>query len=336
MPKPRYVVTHPLPAAALELLHASGEVILGGRSEVLSEAELHSMVAGADGIVTLLSDRVDGALADAAGQQLRCVANVAVGYDNIAVEELNGRGVTVTNTPGVLTDDTADLAIGLLLMAARRLGEAERLVRSGSPWRWELNFMLGTSLRGKRLGLIGLGEIGQAVAARAAAFGLEIGYHKPNRLPETVEERLAVKWLSLDELLATSDFVSLHCPLTAETRHLIDGSALARMKEGAYLINTARGPVVDEAALVEALRAGHIAGAGLDVYEREPEVHPGLLELENVALIPHLGSATTETREAMAVLAARNVVEVCAGRQAITPVGRPDAATDPGGRPDRS
>ena len=219
----------------------------------------------------------------------------------------------MTNTPGVLTDATADLAIALLLAITRRLGEAERLIRSGEPWAWSIDFMLGRGLRGKTLGIVGYGEIGRAVAARARAFGLEVVYTKRSRGDEPGQ-------VELGELLARSHVVSLHCPLTPETRHLIDADALAAMRDDAYLINTARGPVVDEPALAAALRDGVIAGAGLDVFEHEPEVHPDLLGLENVVLIPHLGSATVETRTAMAELAAANVVAVLAGDDPPTPV----------------
>jgi lactate dehydrogenase-like 2-hydroxyacid dehydrogenase len=206
-------------------------------------------------------------------------------------------------------------------MATRRLGEGERLIRSRTPWSWSMFFMLGTGLQGKTLGIVGLGKIGQATARRARAFGMEIAYAGRRRAPEDAEAELGARFLPLDELLATADVVSLHCPLSAETRHLIGADALGRMRPSAFLVNTTRGPVVDEAALAEALRAGTIAGAGLDVFEREPDVHPALLELENVVLIPHLGSATVETRTAMGVLAAENVVAVLAGGPPVTPVG---------------
>jgi glyoxylate reductase len=282
--------------------------------------ELREAVAGADAVVTLLHDQVDGALLDAAGPQLRCVANVAVGFDNIDVPAATERGVVVTNTPGVLVDATADLAMALILSVTRRVGEGERFVRARRPWSWDLSFMLGAGLAGKTLGVIGLGAIGRAVAARARAFGLEIVYAAPRAAPADVERALSARHAALDELLADSDVVTLHCPLTPQTRHLIDARALGLMRRSAFLINTARGPVVDEDALVEALRAGALAGAGLDVYENEPEVHPGLLELENVVLLPHLGSATRETRTAMATLAAENAVAVLEGRRPSTPV----------------
>ena len=317
------MVTRRIPEPALELLRAAGETWVSPHDRPLATDELHSAVAGADAVVALLHDRVDDAFLDAAGERLRVVANVAVGYDNVDLTACARRGVLVTNTPGVLTEATADLAIALVLMATRRLGEAERLIRSGTPWSWSMFFQLGAGIQGKALGVVGLGQIGRATARRARALGMTILYSAPRRADAGVEAELAAVRVSLDELLATADVVSLHCPLRPETHHLLDASALARMKPTAFLINTTRGAVVDEAALVDALRDGVIAGAGLDVYEREPSVHPGLLELENVVLLPHLGSATVETRTAMAVLAARNVVAVLSGDDPLTPVAPP-------------
>jgi glyoxylate reductase len=311
---PRVVVTRALPEPALAALRGSGaDVWVSPEPRALSTDELHAAIRDADAVVTMLHDRVDAAFLDAAGEQLGVVANVAVGYDNIDVEVARGRGVTVTNTPGVLTDATADLAIALLLAITRRLGEGERLIRSGEPWAWAIDFMLGRGLRGKTLGIVGYGEIGRATAQRARAFGMEIVHTRrsPGDEPGRVE---------LGELLERSHAVSLHCPLTPETHHLIDAAALARMRDDAYLVNTARGPVVDEAALAAALRDGAIAGAALDVFEREPEVHPDLLGLDNVFLVPHLGSATRETRTAMAELAAANVIAVLADEDPPTPV----------------
>jgi len=316
----RIVVTRRIPEPALDLLREDGDLWLSPHDRPLETAELYDAIAGADGVVTLLHDRVDDAFLDAAGAGLRVVANVAVGYDNVDVDACARRGVAVTNTPGVLTEATADLAFALVLMVTRRLGEAERLVRSGVQWSWSMFFLLGSGLQGRVLGVVGLGQIGRATARRAHAFGMTIAYAAPRRVEAAVEAELSATYLPLDELLATADVVSLHCPLRPETHHLIDAAALASMKPTAFLVNTTRGPVVDEAALVDALRAGSIAGAGLDVYEREPVVHPGLLELENVVLLPHLGSATVETRTAMAVLAARNVLAVLGGVEPLTPV----------------
>jgi glyoxylate reductase len=316
----RIVVTRRIPDPAIELLEGAGDVWVSPHDRPLSTEELHEAVAGADAAVTLLHDRVDDAFLDAAGPGLRIVANVAVGYDNVDVEACARREVVVSNTPGVLTEATADIAFALILMSTRRLGEGERLIRSRTPWSWSMFFMLGTGLQGKTLGIVGLGKIGQATARRARAFGMEIAYAGRRRAPDEVEAELRARFLPLDELLATADVVTLHCPLSSETRHLIDAAALARMRPSAHLVNTTRGPVVDEAALAEALRSGAIAGAGLDVFEREPEVQPELLGLQNVVLIPHLGSATIETRTAMGVLAAENVVAVLGGSAPATPV----------------
>jgi glyoxylate reductase len=318
---PRIAVTRRIPEPGLELLRGAGEVWLSPHDRPLTPPELHEAVPGADALVTLLHDRIDAGVLDAAGGQLRCVANVAVGFDNVDVAAATERDVVVTNTPGVLTEATADLAMALILAVTRRIGEAERLVRAGHRWSWDMFFMLGMGLAGKTLGVVGLGGIGRAVARRAVAFGMTVVYAAPRPAPADVERSLGgARHVPLVELLAGADVVSLHCPLTPETRHLIDARALRLMRPSAFLVNTARGPVVDEAALVAALRAGGLAGAGLDVYEREPEVHPALLELENVVLLPHLGSATVETRTAMAVLAAENVVAVLEGRRPPTPV----------------
>jgi glyoxylate reductase len=315
----RIVVTGRIPEAGLELLRQHGEVWAWDGDGPIPDEVRDDQLASADAAVTLLTDRVDDGFLDAA-PKVRVVANVAVGYNNIDVAACRRRGVVVTNTPDVLTDATADIAMALILMSTRRLGEGERLIRSGEAWKWGMFMMLGRGIQGRRLGLVGMGAIGRATAERARAFGMTIAYHNRSRAAAEVEERLGAEPLALDELLATSDVVSLHCPYTPDTHHLIDAEALDRMRPTAFLVNTARGPVVDEAALVEALRSGRIAGAGLDVFEHEPDVHPGLLELDNAVLIPHLGSATVETRDAMAVLAARNVVAVLAGDEPITPV----------------
>jgi len=252
--------------------------------------ELLARVAGKDGLMLMLTDRVDDELLDAAGPQLRIVADYSVGIDNIDVDACRRRDVVVSNTPDVLTETTAELTIAILLALLRRVAEGDRLIRRGEEWIWAPNLMLGRELPGLVLGLVGHGRIGQAVERLARAHGMDVIHST-----RTSGEPLA-------DLLATADVVSLHLPLTAESRHLIDATALRRMKPTAVLVNVSRGPIVDETALVEALREGAIAGAALDVFEREPEVHPGLLELENVVLVPHLGSATEETREAMGML----------------------------------
>lgn len=318
--RPRIVVTRRLPEVAIQRLDSASELWVSPDDRPLTPRELHDAVRGADAVVTLLHDRVDDAFLDAAGDQLRCVSNVAVGYDNVDVEAATRRGVQVTNTPKVLTDATADLTMALVLACTRRLGEGERLVRKQAPWAWHMFFMLGRGLQGKTLGVVGMGEIGQATALRARAFGMEILYSDSRPATTDVERQLGARRVDLEELLAKSHVVTLHCPLTDSTKHLINRERLQHMRSDAYLVNTARGPVVDEAALVDALRAGMIAGAGLDVFEAEPDIHPGLLELDNVVLIPHLGSATVETRAAMADLAAQNAVAVLAGQPPITPV----------------
>ncbi|WP_290059684.1 2-hydroxyacid dehydrogenase [Amycolatopsis solani] len=306
----KIAVTRWIPDDAVKVLAEAGDVVVSPADRPLAPDELHEFVSGADAVVGMLHDRLDGPLADAAGPGLKVVANVAVGYDNVDVPALAERGVVVTNTPGVLTDATADLAFGLLLAVTRRLGEGERLLRSRTPWSFHLGFLLGSGLQGKTLGIVGYGQIGRAVAKRAEAFGMTIVH----------SGRSSQGSVPFGELLARSDVVSLHCPLTPETRHLIDAASLRAMKPSAYLVNTTRGPVVDEAALADALEAGEIAGAALDVFEKEPEVEPRLLGRDDVVLSPHLGSATVETRTAMAVLAARNVVAVLAGRAPLTEV----------------
>jgi lactate dehydrogenase-like 2-hydroxyacid dehydrogenase len=320
VPAPLIVVTRRLPQAALDILEQAGDLWVSAEERQLEPVELRDAVRGATAIVTLLHDAVDGDLLDAAGHSLRCVANVAVGYDNIDLGAARERGVVVTNTPGVLTEATADLTLALLLGITRRLGEGERLIRSGAEWSWDLEFMLGSSIQGRTLGVVGLGAIGTAVARRARAFGMRIAYAGRHDAPVALVAELDAERLELDDLLASADVVSLHLPLTAETRHLIDARRLALMKPTAVLVNSARGPIVDEEALVAALSAKRIAGAGLDVFEHEPAVHPGLRALENVLLLPHLGSATVETRTAMAVLAARNAAAVVGGEPPLTPV----------------
>ncbi len=252
----------------------------------------------------------------ATGPQLKVVANFAVGYDNIDLEACRAAGVVATNTPDTLVETTADLAFALMLATPRRIVEGDRLIRAGRPWSWSWDFMLGRDAWGSTLGLIGLGAIAQAVVRRAKGFSMDVVYSKPDRADPAVERELGVRYVSFDELLASSDIVSLHCPLTDATRHLIDAAALAKMRPTAFLINTARGAIVDEAALVRALDRGDIAGAGLDVFEREPVVHPGLKQRANVVLVPHLGSATIDTRERMALRAVANVEAVLTGKPA--------------------
>ncbi|MGN6815883.1 MAG: 2-hydroxyacid dehydrogenase [Solirubrobacterales bacterium] len=318
--KPTFAVSNQIPQAAVALLSEAGEVRIDERDRALPREDLLVLVKGADALLTLLHDRVDEELFEAAGSRLRCVANVAVGYDNVELEAAARRGIVVTNTPGVLDDATADLTLALILAATRRISEGERLIRSGRPWVWGMHFMLGSGLRGKLLGIVGLGGIGRRVAERARAFGMRIAYHSRKEAPAEVTAALAAERMPLQRLLAEADVVSLHCPLTPETHHLIGAAELAAMKPSATLVNAARGPVVDERALAAALAEGAIAAAGLDVYEHEPRVEPALLKLDNVVLTPHLGSATVETRTAMAELAARNAISVLSGQGALTPV----------------
>jgi lactate dehydrogenase-like 2-hydroxyacid dehydrogenase len=319
---PTVFVTRRLPSSVLAKLHAVGSVDVYTGEGAVAPGDLRARVADAQALVCLLTDSIDRSVVDAA-PRLKIIANVAVGYNNVDVPYAHSRGIVVTNTPDVLTESVADFTWAMILAITRRLAEGERLVRRGAWKGWALDFMLGTELKGKQLGLVGFGRIGQAVAARASAFGMRVVYTSRNiqpRAPSAQPPVPSLQPLPLDQLLNTSDIVSLHVPLMAETRHLVDKKAFARMKRSAYLVNTSRGPIVDEAALAWALQQHLLAGAALDVYENEPAVHPDLLTLENVLLVPHLGSATTETRTAMADLAVRNVIEVLNGRSAITPV----------------
>ena len=271
----------------------------------MSTEEIRARVVGQHALICQLTEKITAEIIEA-GSELRVIANVAAGYENIDVAAAKARGIVVTNTPDVLTEATAEFTWGLILAIARRIAEGDRLVRRGA-WRgWALDFMLGTELRGKQLGIIGAGRIGRAVAAKAPAFGMTV--------------KFARRDLSFDELLVTSDVISIHVPGGASTRHMIDRKAFARMKRSALLVNTSRGTVLEEEALAWALKERLIAGAALDVYEREPEVHQPLLAFENVVLAPHLASATRETRTAMAVLAVENVLAVLDGRPAVTPV----------------
>ena len=311
---PTVLVTRRLPSSVLAKLEAAADVDLYTGEAAIPESDLRARVARADAIVCLLTDRIDRSVIDAA-PGLKVVSNVAVGYNNIDVAHARSRGIVVTNTPDVLTESVADFTWAMILAITRRISEGERLVRSGRWPGWALDQLLGSELRGKQLGLIGVGRIGRAVAMRAPAFGVRVVY--ASRRPIDVPHAEAT---SIDRVLNTSDVVSLHVPLTEETRHLIDKRAIARMKRSAYLINTSRGPVVDEEALAWALKQHLLAGAALDVYEQEPRVYPDLLTLDNVLLLPHIASATTETRTAMADLAVGNALAVLSGRPPITPV----------------
>jgi glyoxylate reductase len=302
----RVLLTRRLPSSVLSLLEAQHAIDIYTGEGAIPREELLRRVADVDAVISVLTDRIDGELLDAA-PALKVVANIAVGYDNIDVPAAAARGVIITNTPDVLTNATAELTWALILGIARRVTEGDRLVRAGGWKGFALDFMLGTELRGKQLGILGRGRIGRAVAAKAPAFGMNAVFAKHD--------------MTFDQLLVSSDVISIHVPGTPETRHIFNKKAFARMKRSAILVNAGRGTVVDEEALVWALNERLIAGAALDVYEREPEVHPGLKAFENVILAPHLGSATRETRTAMAELAARNVIAVLAGEEPLTPVG---------------
>jgi glyoxylate reductase len=313
----KVLVTRDIPESGLRLLEGFDITVLHERPP--ERDELIEAVPGATGILSTATERIDGEIMDAAGESLQVVANMAVGYDNIDVEAAGERGVVVTNTPGVLDETTADVAFMLMLAAARRLGEGERLLRAGKWEWWGPKQLRGLDVWGKKLGILGMGRIGQAVARRARGFGMEILYHNRSRNKDA-EEELGARYLELQDLLGESDFISIHTPLTDETRHLIGAEELERMKPEAVLVNTSRGPVVDEGSLADALENGRIFAAGLDVYEEEPKVHPKLLELENVVLAPHIGSASMETRDRMATLAADNLRAVLRGEQPKTPV----------------
>ena len=303
--KPSVLLTRRIPSSVFARLEAACDVDLYDGPGAMDAAELRRRLPGKQGLICVLTDKITGDLVDAA-PGLKVIANIAVGYDNIDVPAVKGRGLVVTNTPDVLTEAVAEFTWGLILSLTRRITEGDRLVRRGGWKGWALDFMLGTELRTKQLGLIGRGRIGRAVAAKAPAFGMTVAFAKHD--------------MSLDELLLSSDVISIHTPLTPETKHMIDRRALARMKRTAFLVNTSRGPVVDEEALVWALNEHLIAGAALDVYAREPEVPAAFWSLENVVLAPHLGSATRETRTAMIDLAVSNVLAVLSGQPALTPL----------------
>lgn len=319
--KQSVVITAGIPDVALRLLSRRYEVVMHPTEPARSEDEMITLLAEADGAITLLTDPLTRRVL-ASNPHLRVVGNYAVGVNNIDLQAAADLGITITHTPGVLTDATADLTMTLLLAISRRVVEGDRLVRAGGFRMWDPLLLLGASLQGKRLGIIGMGRIGSAVAKRAEGFGMEIVHYSRSGSPRQSDWKM----VDLETLLETSDFISLHTPLTPQTRHLIDGAALARMKPEAFIINTARGPIIDEAALADALESGRIAGAALDVYEEEPAVEPRLLALHNVVLLPHLGSATTEARTEMARTVAEDVSAVLEGLPPKHPV-RPDSMT---------
>lgn len=311
--KQTVVLTAALPDSAVAILSQEYEVVVDDAPQPRREADLIELVEEADGLITLNTDPVTRRVLER-NPNLRVVGNYAVGVNNIDLDAARELDVVVTNTPGVLTDATADLAVTLILAVTRRVVEGDRMVREGRFAGWTPQLMLGTSIAGKRLGIIGMGRIGFATALRCRVFGMEIVYHSRRPHPDA-DEMLGARMVPLRELLRTSDVISIHAPLTSETRHLIDRDALSAMKPGAVIVNTARGAIIDETALANALREGQIGGAGLDVYEDEPAVHPGLLPLDNVVLLPHVGSATEETRDLMARTVATDVALVLRGAE---------------------
>jgi glyoxylate reductase len=317
--KPKALVTRRLLPEAHKLLDTHLEIETGAVGRDLSREELLDKVHDKQGLLSLLVDRIDREVLDAA-PGLRIVANCAAGYNNIDVVYAAEKGILVTNTPGVLTETTADLTWALILATARMLPQADRFVRQGRFTGWALDLFLGREVSGKCLGILGMGRIGKAVALRAQAFRMNTLYYDPHPLDASQEKSLNVRSVSLERVLEDADILTLHTSLTEETRHLIGEQELARMKPSAILINVSRGPVVDEKALVSALKTRKIWGAGLDVYEREPEVESGLLDLDNVVCLPHIGSASHETRLAMAETAARNLIAGLSGERPLNPV----------------
>ncbi|MDD2869025.1 D-glycerate dehydrogenase [Neomegalonema sp.] len=299
-PKARVIVTRKLPDQIEARLGELFDVELNPEDKPFTREQLHAAVQRAEVLAPTLGDPIDGALLASAGPQMRMIANFGAGVDHIDVKSAVGRGITVSNTPGVLTDDTADLAMALILAAPRRLAEGVKLLQEGRWTGWTPTFLMGRQLKGKKLGILGMGRIGQALAHRARAFGLEIHYHNRKPLPAAQAEELgATHWPSLDQMLARVDILSVNCPYTPATYHLLSSRSLKLMKPEAYIVNTARGEIIDENALIRMLEAGELAGAALDVFEDEPYINPRLRALPNVFLLPHMGSATLESRVAM-------------------------------------
>jgi glyoxylate reductase len=319
MAKPTVLVTRAIPQPALELLAGHATVHTNAADVGYTPEALISHAQSADAMIALLTDRIDANLVSRC-PQLKVVANVAVGYDNIDVAAATRAGITVTNTPGVLTDATADFAWALLLAVARKIVPADRFVRDGRFREWMMMEFHGAELAGRTLGIAGFGRIGQAVARRGRGFGMHVIYASPRRAAQAIEEELGAHYVDKATLLTASDVLSLHVPLNAHTRHFLSDAEFAVMKPTALVINTARGPVIDEPALARALTGGAIGGAGIDVYEREPAVDPALVAAPNTVLAPHIASATAETRTKMALMAAENVLAVLAGRPAVNPV----------------
>lgn len=299
-PKPKVIVTRRLPRAIEERMTALFDVTLNETDEALTQEQLAHAAANCDILVPTVTDRIDADVIQAGQNTLKLIANFGAGVDHIDLNTAQSINIPVTNTPGVLTNDTADIAMALLLAVPRRLFEAEKILRAGKWDGWSPTFMMGTRLEGKKLGIVGMGRIGRAVAKRAHAFGLEIHYHNRRALPQDTETQYsATYWPDLDNMISEMDFISINCPLTDDTYHLFDRDRLAKFAPHTILINTARGDIIDEDALADFLTSGHIKGAGLDVYEHEPKINEKLLGLDNVVLVPHMGSATLEARVAM-------------------------------------
>ncbi len=310
----KVLVTGKLPREVMALLEKDHDVAENMHERPMTREEILAHITDKEGLLCMITDKIDDEFLSHA-PNLRMIANYGVGFDHIDLAAVTARGIWVSNTPGVLSDATADLTFALILAVARRVIEGDRMTRAGKFKPWSPLLFLGTDVAGKTLGIVGLGQIGKALARRARGFDMPILYHNRRRIPEEEEHALQATYVDLPTLLAHSDFVSLHVTLTPETKGLIGGHELGLMKPTAFLINVSRGPVVDEKSLTEALKNKTIAGAGLDVYEKEPELFPGLVELDNVVLLPHVGSATIETRTKMALLAAKNLLEGLAGRK---------------------
>ena len=314
-------VTRKIPGD-LESLKNGNEVVVSEFDRPLTPEELIEKGKGADALLSLLTDKIDGEMMDAIGPQLKVISNYAVGFDNINIDEATDRGIVVCNTPCKEVDEAvAEHTWALMAALTRRIVEADEATRRGAYKGWEPDIFLGSSLTSKTLGIVGLGGIGSMVARRAGGYKMNIIYNKRTR-DENAEKELGVKYVELDELLTTSDIVTLHVPLTDETRHMINKETLAKMKKGSFLVNTARGPIVDEHDLVEALRSGHLAGAALDVYDNEPNIDPELIGMPNVITTPHIASATYEAREAMAKLAVSGILDTLASKEPINIVNK--------------
>ncbi len=318
--KPKVLVTRRLPKAAMDKVRKAVNAQVNPHDRPMTRRELLRGLMGKDGVLSLLNDRMDGEAMDAAGPALKVIANYAVGFNNIVVPDATERGIVVTNTPEVLTETTADMAWSLIMATCRRIAEGDDFLRRGTPWDWAPLMMLGADVHGKTLGILGLGRIGQGVARRARGFNMKVIYYDAFRQKPAAEKRLGVQYKRFDSVIKQADIITVHTPLMKETIHLINAKVLKAMKKTAYLVNTSRGPIVDEAALARALRRGDIAGAGIDVFEEEPKVHPELVKCRNAVITPHIASATIETRTAMGTLAASNLIAVLKGKKPPTSV----------------